>query len=177
MLDRRLYQVIKKSLGQESFEGYETEFKTRLIVQKVLYLLTHGKNNPQLELPYEWSFYIRGPYSSEIAHMIFHMNNFREELYSRNVELSEIEMKSISFFTEFKNELNSKISKESVFKELKKEEIYELIATLVYISLQIGNNKEKLSQKLQIFKPDLIEKLQRTEFETLCDLLTEYHYL
>ena len=50
MLDRKLYHIIVEALGEDFIKAYPEDFSKRIIVQKVLYLLTHGKSNLNIKL-------------------------------------------------------------------------------------------------------------------------------
>ena len=105
MLDHKLYKIIIDTLGKAHFDNYPEDFSKRILVQKVLYLLTHGRANPKINLAYKWSFYLHGPYSSEIAHMIYYMNEFSTSSFSENQDiLDEEEIESIDNFKGFLTE-------------------------------------------------------------------------
>lgn len=176
MIDRYLYRVIKESLGESYINQYTSDFSTRLIVQKVLYLLTHGKENPKLDLDYQWSFYIRGPYSSDIAHMLYHINALEINMDESRVELKKEDEKAIKHVKEVLNGLND-LLKKNEGTSISKEEFFELVATLTYIASQIGTDPEKLRQKLKDFKSDIEKKLEEHLFNELHELLLNYNYI
>ncbi|WP_457557930.1 hypothetical protein [Candidatus Harpocratesius sp.] len=189
MLDRKLYKIIIDALNRECFIKYPESFSNRIIVQKTLYLLTHGRTTPKLTLPYKWNFYLRGPYSSEIAQMLYYMNDFSmilkedEPQYVLNV-LNEEEIKAIEHFKEFKefvekfkktNKTNKTNS--NVDSEINDEELYEMFATIVYISDQVGNNLSMIKQKFNEFKPELKSKINDEEFKIILNKLSEFGYI
>ncbi len=177
MLDKQLYKIIEQALDKSFFLKYTSEFSTRIIVQKVLYLLTHGHFNPKISLPYSWNFYLRGPYSSEIAHMIYHIHDFKDDVIDKPFELYHDVKNSINHFRKFKAELDSLIQNSYDSLRINNADIYELLATLTYISIQIGRNKSKLIEKLEIFKPDLKEKLPHPFLDDIIEILVKYKYI
>ena len=177
MLDRKLYQIIVESLGEIYFNEYPDNFFTRIIVQKVLYLLTHGHKNPKISIPYDWNFYIRGPYSSEIAHMVYHLNNFKANIKDIKVELNSDEQESITHFNKFKTDFDKLIQKYEDILKIGDADFYELIATLTYIGLQLGTDKKKIIEKFKRFKPTLSEKLNDYQFNEFIEILTNNNYI
>lgn len=177
MIDRRLYKIIKHILGESSIERYPEEFSTRVIIQKILYLLTHGSSNPKIELPYKWNFYLHGPYSPEISQMIYHMNEVFDEIPNKKVELNRRELEAIEHFMELKDELEKSQLNDKALKDLDKKEIYEMIATLTYISNQMRVDKSQLLEKFRKFKPELENKISNDAFELFYSLLKKYQYI
>ena len=177
MLDKDLFKIIEKSLDKSYFLQYTNNFSYRIIVQKLLYLLTHGRSNPKLSLPYSWNFYLRGPYSPGIAHMIYHMDKFKSDLINESLELEERFENPINHFLNFKEELDSLIKQYSKYPMINISDFYELLATLTYISIQIGSNKDKLFEKLKQFKPDLSEKLPQMPLEDMYNILIKFDYI
>ena len=169
-----MYKRQEQSLGKSYFLKYPNHFNTRIIVQKTLYLLTHGLSNPKISLPYRWNFYLRGPYSSGIAHMIYHMINFKDDVVDTPIELEKNFKNSLNHFHEFKGELDSIINKYKKYSKIYNADIYELLATLIYISQQIGSDKDKLFGKLKQFKPNLSKKLP---LEDMHKILTKFKYI
>ncbi|QEE14797.1 hypothetical protein DSAG12_00614 [Promethearchaeum syntrophicum] len=172
MLDRKLYRIIIDTLGKAHFEYYPDNFSKRILVQKVLYLLTHGKANPKLHLAYKWSFYLHGPYSSEIAHMVYYMNDFSASLLDETQDiLDKQEIEAINHFKEFDKETTPFLDK------LSKEDLYEMFATITYISEQVDYNKTSIEQKFGIFKPELREKINMEDFDAILETMTEFNYI
>lgn len=174
MLDKDLYKIIEQLIGKSYFLEYTNNFFYRIIVQKVLYLLTHGRSNPKISLPYQWNFYLRGPYSSGIAHMIYHMSDFKDDVISKSRELNESFKDPLNHFNKFKEELDPFLKQYETDLKINKADIYELLATLTYISMQIGSNKDKLFEKLKQFKPDLSKKLP---LEDMHKILIKFNYI
>ena len=174
MLDRRLSKLVEGSLGINYVKEYPNDFSKRIIVQKVLYLLTHGKSSPKIKIPYRWSFYLRGPYSSEIAHMLYHINDHLEETFKNPIEVDENDKEGIENFIKFKEEL---IKAKKIAPNLDEEELYELIATITYAALQIGNDEDKLFLNLKNFKPELTEKLTGSCFKSILEILSQHNYI
>ncbi len=177
MLDRSLYKIIKQTQGKTSFKKYPLDFPTRIIIQKTLYFLTHGRSNPKIKLPYKWTFYLRGPYSSEIAHMIYHMNNFRNDIEKKSYELSEEDINAISHFQGFKKDLDITFKKDIDTQKISEGQLFEVLATLTYIALQVGNDKVKLFEKLIEFKPGLKEKLTDAILDEIYEILLKHAYI
>ncbi len=172
MLDLKLYKIIIDALGKEYFDNYPEDFSKRILVQKVLYLLTHGRANPKITLAYKWTFYLHGPYSSEIAHVLYDMNDFSTSLLveTQNI-LNEPEIKSINHFKEF----NEKIAPFHDY--LSREELYEMFATIIYISEQVEHDKTRIEQKFGIFKPELREKISSKDFDAILETMKESSYI
>jgi len=165
MLDRKLYRIINV-LNKEYFYKYSVY---HIIVQKALYLLTHGKTNPKLTLPYKWSFYLRGPYSSEIAHMIYYMIDYLPSLDKSRIQLDEEEIKAITHFQDFRKALLS------IDEEINEEDLFEMITIIVYISEQV--NRSKIEQKFYEFKPELKNKISKKKFKIILNKLSEFGYI
>jgi len=174
MLDRKLYKIIIDALGKEYFDNYPEDFSKRILVQKVLYLLTHGRENPKISLPYKWSFYLRGPYSSEIAHMLFYMNDYSTSLENKTQDiLDNQEIEAIKHFKAF----NEEISHFNYEQHLSDEELFEMFATITYISEQVEHDKSRIEQKFKVIKPELREKINSRDFETILDTIKEFNYI
>ena len=172
MLDHKLYKIIIDTLGKAHFDYYPEDFSKRILVQKVLYLLTHGKANPKIYLAYKWSFYLHGPYSSEIAHMIYYMNDFSSSMLVETQDnLDEQEIETINHFKEFDKKIAPFLNK------LSKEDLYEMFATIIYISEQVEHDKSRIEQKFGIFKPELKEKIRSKDFDAILETMTEFSYI
>lgn len=177
MLDRKLYHIIVQALGEDFIKTYPDDFSKRIIVQKVLYLLTHGKSNLNITLPYQWSFYLYGPYSSEIAHMIYHINDFLRELDERPLELEDNEKSVIQNFNKFKEVIDEERHRNKDFQKIPEEQLYEIIATLIYASKQLGSNKNEIFKQFVNFKPELKESLSKSMFNNIYSILNQYNYI
>ena len=175
MLDRKLYKIIIDTLGKAHFDYYPKDFSKRILVQKVLYLHTHGKTNPKISLPYRWSFYLHGPYSSEIAHMLYYMNDFSTLLADETEKTQDIlnleENEIIANFKVFDKKITT------FCYNLSKEDLYEMFATITYISEQVDYDKSRIEQKFEVFKPELREKINSKDFETILDTMKEFNYI
>ena len=154
MLDRKLYQIVKSTLGERYFSHYRQDFLTRLITQKTLYLLTHRQNSKIL-LKYKWNFYLHGPYSSEIAHMIYYMNDFLPVLHDSQISLSREEQDEIEVFQSFLQDTERKLEN-----TLDKGELLELLATFLYLQKDIGKDSDMIFQKIAKLKPTIFKKLR-----------------
>jgi uncharacterized protein YwgA len=172
MLDRKLNLIIKEALGEQYVAGYPKEFSKRLVVQKMLYLLSHGKRNPKINLSYDWSFYLRGPYSSEIASAIYHVNNLQHELGKKKIELKTSEKDAISKFKKLRESLLELMTKHGVDSEI---DTFESISTMVYFINQDASRDEIIPDFKKI-KKDLSDKLPRDFLISLIDLLEEFGY-
>lgn len=177
MIDRKLYEIIKEILGESSLKKYPEEFSTRVIIQKILYLLTHGASSPKINLSYNWNFYLYGPYSPEIAQMIYHMNDVWEEISNKVVELDRFELKCIEHFKEFKKNLNRIQEKDRDLSKLTDSELFEVLATLVYFAGHISENEGKIQEKFSTFKPELCKKMSKESFNQIFSLLSKYAYI
>ena len=177
MLDRKLYYVIVQALGEDLLKAYPDEFSKRIIIQKVLYLLTHGKSNLNITFPYQWSFYLYGPYSSEIAHMIYHINDFLHDLDKKPLELEENEKSVILNFNKFKEVIDEERQRNKDFQNIPEEQLYEIIATLIYASKQLGSNKDEIFRQFINFKPELEESVSKSMFNHLYSILNLYNYI
>ena len=105
MIDRKLHKTLEKIWGKHYLEDYCSKnfFEIRIVIQKTLYLLMHNDNHKiEFLQPYKWTFYLRGPYSSDIAHMLFHINNLKSEIDKKEIKFNEEELKSIDLFIQFK---------------------------------------------------------------------------
>ena len=161
MLDRRLYQIIEKSLGIEYFTNYVRNFNDRIITQKVLYLLIHKDNNP-INLNYKWTFYLHGPYSSEIAHMIYYMNEFKPNLKDSQDLLNpneKVEIESLKIVL-------SKIKKIKI-NELSYSEKLELITSTLFFKNKLEDKPKIIFDKLKKIKLELCKTLSYEEYRPL----------
>ena len=177
MLDRKLYNVIAQALGEDFIRAYPEDFSKRVIVQKVLYLLTHGKSNQKITLPYQWSFYLYGPYSSEIAHMIYHINDFLHEIKDNPLELEEIEKSVIKNFNRFKEDIDKRRYQSRDFQRMSEEQLYEIIATLIYASKQLGSNKNEILGHFFNFKPEFKDTVSESMLNDIFTVLYQYNYI
>lgn len=177
MLDRRLYKIIKETLGKDYVENYPEDLKIRIIVQKTLYLLTHGNSKFKISLPYKWSFYLQGPYSSDIAHMLFHIKEFWEEIDNKSIELEEQDKKGIEHFNEFIKNIEEIMNKNKDIQRISKHELYELMATLTYAAGQIGNNKDEIRDVFSDLKSSLKEKVSNSIFNSSYEILEKFSYI
>lgn len=172
MLDLKLYKIIIDALGKDYFDYYPEDFSKRILVQKALYLLTHGRANPKINLSYKWSFYLHGPYSSEIAHVLYDMNDFSTSLLDETQDtLNDEEIETIKHFKKFDKKNVPFLDK------LSKEELYEMFATIIYISEQVEHDKSKIEQKFGIFKPELREKISSKDFDAILETMKEFSYI
>ncbi|MFX1298340.1 MAG: hypothetical protein ACFFD2_26230, partial [Promethearchaeota archaeon] len=169
--------IIEKSLGQSFIIDYPKKFSTRVIVQKVLYLLTHGNLNPKLKIPYKWSFYLHGPYSPEIANMIYHINDLSNELDRMQIHLGDNEIKAINHFLDFNKSLTKQKNEIKGFNALSEEELFEILATLTYMAKQVGGYQKKISDSFKRFKPELDKKMSKPVLNSIFSNLTKYGYI
>jgi|SRR5271157_3341443 len=177
MLDRHLFDIVKNALGLEFVENYPTDFDNRLIVQKVLYLLTHFKEDKRISLPYNWTFYLRGPYSSEIAHMMYYMNDFLPELKNGHEFLEEKEKDALATFEQFKEAIESYYLSDLDGSTLSRAELFETLATLTYIAKQVKDDREKLLSIFSGLKPSLAGQITPLNLSKLCDILESYQFI
>lgn len=177
MLDRKLYKVIEQTLGREYIDQYPDKFEHRIIVQKALYLLTNGNHTQNIKLPYKWKFYLYGPYSSDIAHMIYHINEVSEEVEKRPIKVPSKERKCIHHFCKLKSEIETTYKKKEVQEMLSKSEIYEILGTLTYFAGQVGNNPKKITKTFGRYKPKLQAKVPESIFNELYSMLERYNYI
>ncbi len=177
MIDRKLYEILNRALGETSIKNYSSEFSSRIIVQKVLYLLTHGISAPNVSLPYKWEFYLHGPYSSDIAQMLHHMNDVRDEISHKQVDLTKKDLMSLENFRQFREQLMSLREEERELSNLPKAELFEILGTLVYLAGQLEKDEIKIRAKFKAFKPSLIQKLTENAFSMLYQLLNEFGYI
>ncbi|MFO8017348.1 MAG: hypothetical protein R6U96_01830 [Promethearchaeia archaeon] len=175
MIDRKLFEIVSNALGTSYVKQYPDNFDTRIIVQKTLYLLTHGSSNPQTELSYKWNFYLHGPYSPEISHMIYHMNEVWDDIPNKHVDLEEKDLKSIEHFKRLKKELEEKLKHD--LQQVKEAELFEIVATLIYLAEQLNNDREKVQEKFREFKPKLDDKISRATFQQIYSMLQKYSYV
>ncbi|MGV9204499.1 MAG: hypothetical protein ACOC44_10845 [Promethearchaeia archaeon] len=177
MIDRKLFEILSKALGTSYVKEYPDKFRTRLIVQKTLYLLTHGSSNPQTNLSYKWNFYLRGPYSPEISHMIYHMTDVWDDISNKQVKLKEKDLESIENFKKLLERLEDIQKANHDFQSLERYELFEALATLTYFTGQLGNNFESVQKKFRNFKPELSAKISDKNLQLIFRILEEYGYI
>ncbi len=176
MLDRQLYSIIVESLGPEYIDEYPHEFEKRVIVQKILFLLTHIKGKPKISLPYEWTFYLRGPYSSEIAHMLYYMQDFSNNLRQQEFILEEKDQQVIKQFKDLSNFLDQQLAQKIGLKTVS-DKIMESLATLVYISEQVEGDEAKILTIFQRLKPKLAELLKEDLIKVFIKSLKKFQFI
>jgi uncharacterized protein YwgA len=174
MLDRKLYKIIEQTLGEQFIKDYPNDFHKRKIVQKMLYLVTNGKNSPKIELPYDWNFYLHGPYCPDIAHMIYHINDLWYELKNYPISLNDSEKESIEHFLMFKKRIDYIKTK---FSEFTEDELYEILATLTYAAKQVGDDNQVLIESFIRFKPDLKYRMNEQISDFILSNLKEFEYI
>lgn len=168
-IDRKLYSVIKHSLGEEYFRSYPDSQDAMIIVQKTVYLLMHGKRNKKINFAYDWKFWICGPYSSEISYDIYDLCHAKRKAMNR--QLTSDELEAVQIFKEFKDKLLSHFGN-----ELSLRDLMELISFFVYIALQI-NNFDDVAKKVVEFKSDMAEVLSDENIRIIEDLLNRFGYI
>lgn len=176
MIDKYLYKIITELLGENYVKEYADNFSTRILVQKSLYLMIHSKIRTSNTLPYKWSFYVRGPYSSDIAHMLYHINRVGIEVDLNSIEINREDIAAIKNFKDFKEKIKT-IKKNTVFQQLAEVDVYEALSTITYISKQIGQDVAQLREKFKQLKPVIGEEISETGFNSLYSLLEENHYV
>ena len=177
MIDRKLYEIIKQTFGESMIKDYPKDLASRIIVQKALYLLTHGISTSKLDLKYKWDFYLYGPYSSEISQMIYHMNDVWGEISTKIVHLTIKDLDCIKNFNDFINDVKNIKENEKEIKKLTDAELFELFGTIIYFVRQLGDIHTEIRNKLEEFKPDLIQKLPPNAFSKIYSLLNSYSYI
>lgn len=177
MLDRKLYKIIEQALGRDYIEQYPEKFEYRIIVQKAMYLLTNANRVKNIKLPYKWNFYLYGPYSSEMAHMIYHINEVSEEVEKKQIDIRSKERRCIEHFSNLKSEVRKIHKKKDVGEKLSLSEIYEIMGTITYFVGQVGNNREKVRDIFGNYKPKLQSKVPNSIFNQLYSILEQYKYI
>ncbi len=172
MLDRKLMAVIEKTFGDNYFKKYTEKFETRLMVQKVLYILTHSQASKKIKFPYRWTFYLHGPYSSEIAHMIYYIAELEKSERGEFEELTSEETKIIEIFKEFRNKLIHICKPENLTGKH-----FEMLATLIYIANQVGDKFKDLERSFKTHKEDLFQDIGKKKFKTFYDALKSFQYI
>ncbi|MHA1334292.1 MAG: hypothetical protein ACTSVV_03175 [Promethearchaeota archaeon] len=194
MIDRKLHKTLEKIWGKHYLEDYCSKnfFEIRIVIQKTLYLLMHNDNHKiEFLQPYKWTFYLRGPYSSDIAHMLFHINNLKSEIDKKEIKFNEEELKSIDLFIQFKNkleeinDLNKKNQNKDYFINI--SDIFEAAATLLYIYRDLNSNLNekdkinlnfnKISRVFKELKLELSERLRNEQLSKIFNLLKEFNYI
>ncbi len=135
-----------------------SEFDNRIKYQKIIYLLQASG----ISLGYGFNWYIKGPYSSPLAHILFEID---DEIYEKSKKIIFNDHKHI--VKELKN-FKKKLGKD--FNDI----IYlEILASLHYIHKVYGKDElNTLRKKLLEVKPNLeeidnIEKLIRKAHKNL----------
>lgn len=172
MLDQRMFEIIKMSLGENHVIYYPKDFNKRIIVQKTLYLLSHGKNNPKIKLPYKWSYYIRGPYSSEIAHQFYYLEEFDSDVIGEGYRLEQNDQVAINHFLRFREKITRMSGIERIY-----EHDYEVLATIVYIGLQFDNPNRQIIDKLHEHKKQLPSRFTSDLLNKYRETLIDFQYI
>lgn len=123
-----------------------SEFNNRLKYQKIVYLL---QSLTGLSLGYGFNWYLKGPYSSPLAHTLYFIQD-DPTVYKQSKDITFKQNKEVmSKLEEFKEKLGASIN----------DPLYlEILASLHYIDMAnfSGNgNLEKLEDKLLDVKPNL----------------------
>ena len=121
------------------------DFSNRIKYQKIIYLLQASG----VSLGYGFNWYIRGPYSSPLAHVFF---NIDDETYEKSKALTfNNNAKIVSSLNEFTKKLG---------KNINDIDYLEVLASLHYINKSTfsGNcNYSDLKRKLLDVKPNLMQ--------------------
>ena len=136
-------------------------FENRLISQKKMYILQALGT----DLGYEYSWYIRGPYSPSLTNYIYN-----------NIDvLSATDFSQYRLLDEVKKNIDivNSLAKESSKLNLSIPSLYELLASLLYIIRNASSwgvsDKNTLFQKLTQYKP----KYTKTDCENGYQVLLE----
>lgn len=153
MPDNEREQILCRTLQLVGFDRVDMDnFNNRLIYQKVIYLM----QNFGLSLGYGYSWYVKGPYSPDLAKTLFNITPtvFAESggfVYKDNEKI-------IEKIATFKNILEG---------EFHNYLFLEILASIVFIQKSISidgdNRDEKLKLELLKLKPKLGEN---SEFES-----------
>jgi uncharacterized protein YwgA len=157
MIDRRLHKIIEESLGRK----YIFDSKKHLVIQHVLFIISHGNKSPKLNLPYKWYHYLRGPYSPEIESMI---NYISIDSFIKEFQLNNKDKKAINHFNIFKTKLEIN------------EMIFELLASLVFISNEL-DGKGDFNQIFDTFEQLSSIKLSKDKIHRYYSILKYYKYI
>ncbi|HJH32745.1 MAG TPA: hypothetical protein C5S50_11380 [Methanosarcinaceae archaeon] len=140
------------------------DFSNRIKYQKIIYLLQ--TSGPSLGYGFNW--YIRGPYSSPLAHVLYNINDTTYEK-SKNITFNDNE-RIESLITDFKNKLGSDIDN---------VDYLEVLASLHYINKSTfsGNGEfSDLKKKLLNVKPNLMQIDNINDLvQRACDDLPDYN--
>jgi uncharacterized protein YwgA len=141
-----------------------SEFDRRIQYQKIIYLLQSSGTS----LGYGFNWYIKGPYSSPLAHVLFEIDDTTYE-ESKNLVFTEHE-RIIKELTDFRNKLGNDISDVNYL---------EVLASLHYINKAIfsGNGSfPDLRRRLLETKP-LLKEIDNIEYliKKAYDHLSEFN--
>ena len=156
--DKLIYKVVTELFQDDQIvKNYENDFKSRLLVQKAIFMFQELNTEQRLQYPYNW--YLAGPYSSSLTHTMY--NNIIPFI-------SEDENKESWDKMQFTKTGLEKIEKLKTFfsfdnKELKEynlsmEDWYELLASCHYLY-----TRKNLLDKQDIAKE--LNKLKKRKFE------------
>ncbi|MHA1732205.1 MAG: hypothetical protein ACTSU5_09680 [Promethearchaeota archaeon] len=159
MIDRKLYHVLETLVGADITKKYTENFDDRLAVQKILYLATHCTPKWQIKFPYSWSFYLRGSYSSGIAHAIFHMEEVEwDRKAGKTIEEDEELAKKLNHHHRALTELGKLY--EEINCRISWGEFLELASTIVYVGRDL-QKKVKKNNEIGIFDKKLLEVVEK----------------
>ena len=191
MLDLELFYTVERLTKEKenAFSKYclKENIDYRILIQKKLYLLTHGMKE-KLDLPYEWNFYIYGPYSSEMAHMIYHLNDYYDYIKENN-KLKKVageKRDQIDRLIESLERLEQELKNLMKALDLKYHEIYEIAATVHYIALDILDQKPTISRddliqwityNFNILKEKFRDKIKKEDIGKILNYLIRYKFL
>lgn len=122
-----------------------SEFDNRLKYQKIIYLLQAS----DLSLGYGFNWYIKGPYSSPLAHDLFEID---ASIFQNS--------RSITFNNNEKILININAFKEKLRNDMENVDYLEVLASLHYINKATFSGKgrlEELKYRLLTIKPALNE--------------------
>jgi uncharacterized protein YwgA len=145
----------RKLLGYLEYKIDMSQFAERKILQKRVYLVQSVAN---IDLGFRFQWYMYGPYSSQLADMGYANNS---ALYPK--PLNYIPSRKL-------------VALKSLFDKHKKDSTwFEIAASLVFLHKELefegDGTIEKMIERLNLLKPELVKKVTLTNNETLAEYI------
>lgn len=148
---------ILKRIGNFEPDSFKSVFESRLILQKTIYLLQAF----DLYLGYQFSWYIRGPYSTQLAHEGYAL----VDIYEDTPPAKFVEMESEKRFLEFLSFLNDR---------REDADWLERLASIHFLNLVYPKmSKEDIIKRVMVKQPSLT----REKCEEAWNYLKKYKLL
>lgn len=164
IIDRRLrlYAYLRGLVGTPDISS----LSHRIELQKIVYFMREFG----LNLPYSFSWYVFGPYSTDLARDLFEFQQFSSEVRVTGIHCGRAVDYRAGELARF-NKLHNEVRDLKAPSEQGEHYWLELLAGLHYLWREVGN-KERTFDRLLTFKPD--HRYSRQDMETAWNTLRKH---